>query len=131
MKFYIRELFQGYYETVDEVKEHVERLTGTTVDNEYARSVFRKLIFVIYTCCPLMADSSEVWWEDTYQPIIEYAAESDGFNFPDCSNIWDAFPDRWRNYEMWQTRKIVLDTLPEDVAQKIIKGIREDKLFRW
>lgn len=92
-KVYMKELFQGSYETISEVKERIEALTGEPVSDEFAKRIFRKLVFVINTCCPIMADTFEIWEEHTYRCFIEYAIDNNDFDFSDKCSIRTLFPD--------------------------------------
>lgn len=116
VKIYIKELFEGSYETKDEVKEHIGRLTQCPVSDEFAHAVFRKLLFVIYSCCSLMAEQGEVWWATTYRNFIEYAVEHDDFDLPECQNIWKIYP-RMASLGRRQ-RSALLRSMPKEFVEK-------------
>lgn len=124
---YVKELFQGRYETIDEVKERIYWITKREVSDEFAKRIFRKLVFVINTCCPLMAEVSEVWWGGTYRELIEYAIGNDSFPFPEGDNIIKLFP---RNVPRYQTRTHILSQLPENLAHRIVYGESIENNFR-
>lgn len=122
LKTYIRELFQGSYESPDEVKDSIRKITGSESSNEFARLVFRKLMFVIYTCVPCMADTDELWWMHTYRCFLEYAIEHDEFAYPttkDVKTLWDAMPKDIPH--LGCNRHYVLDHVPTELREKEIK----------
>ena len=80
---YAKHLFEGYYETCGEVKSHLEQLVGEHVSEAFVRKIFRKLAFVRNTCCLLMAETEEIWQENTYRCFLEYAIEHDDFAVPE------------------------------------------------
>lgn len=129
VKLYIRNLFEGYYETIEEVKDHVERIKGEPVSYEFAKMIFHKMVFVINTCCPLMADMFEIWHAGLYRGFIEYAVENDEFEFADEDNIWKLFPGN--KFE----DRLVLDGLSVlmliGIFKKLITEAWEDDLYRW
>ena len=114
---YVYRLFQEGSETFDEVKDRISLITQQTVSDESARKIFRKLVFVINTCCPIMADVSEIWWEDTYRHLIEYAVENDEFCIPDGDSTLKLYPG---DVPRCQTLSYVLAKLPDALSQKII-----------
>lgn len=130
-KDYAYWLFQGQYETFDEVKEHIGRFHKESVSDELARLVFQKLLFVINTCCPLMADKSEVWCYHTYYSFIEYAIEHDDLGIPECDNMWDAYPKR--GIPRGSVRSYLLKNMPEEFAEKVCHtnyhGFRFDEIM--
>ena len=122
LRTYISRLFEGFYETPAEVKAHIEQLTGSSISEDDAQKVFRKLLFVIYTCCPCMADSCEIWWSDTYRCFLEYAVEQDTFPYPACgaaNSIWDAMPKSLPRYG--NKRNFVLDHSPAELRMRVIQ----------
>ena len=110
-------LFQGFYETLDEVKEHIGRFHKEPVSDEMAKRVFKKLLFVINICCPLMADCAERWRYHTYYSFVEYAIENDELGIPDCDNMWDAYPKR--GVPCGSVRSHLLKDMPEDFVKKV------------
>lgn len=97
-KVYVKELFQGFYESIDEVKEHVEWELREKASDEFVRKIFRKLTFIISQCCFLMAQKSEIWGEGKYRDVIEYAVENDTFDIPDVDNIWELYDFRLKRF---------------------------------
>ncbi len=128
-KVYVRELFQGRYESLDEVKEEIQKIMGATVADEFAKKVFRKLAFVINTCCPLMAETHEIWWEETYRMFIEYAIEHDDFDFPYEDNIWRTYPKDIP--QRGCIRSFLLEKMPADFVDKITHGDSCHNTIRW
>lgn len=129
LKVYIRNLFESFYETADEIKEHIERIVGNSVTDEFARKIFRKLCFIIYTCCPLMADASEIWWEPTYRVFLEFAIENDTFPFPAADSIWDAYPKDLPKDE--SLCSFLLAKLPPNFTEKVIYEDTCDRNMRF
>lgn len=128
-KIYVRELFQGSYESLDEVKDEIQRIMNTSVSHEFAKRIFRKLIFVITTCCPMMAETFEIWWEGTYRMFIEYAIEHEDFEFADVDNIWKAC-----NKEIPKKcciRSFLLNSMPDDFVKKVIHSDSRHETIRW
>lgn len=113
---YMKELFQWHYENVDEVKTSIEAIIGESVSDEFAKKIFRKLVFVINTCCPMMSDTFEIWWEHTYRCFIEYAIDNDDFNFPDKCSILNLFP---KVPSCGSLRSFALEGLPEEFKDKV------------
>ena len=128
-KVYVKELFQCSYETVDEVKLQIERLKDHPVSDEFAKKIFRKMVFVINTCCPLMADTFEIWWENTYRCFIEYAIEHDDFDFPNEDNIWKLYPKDIP--KQGSIRSFILNKMPADFAKKVINSDSCHDTIRW
>lgn len=131
LKAYISRLFEGFYETPAEVKAHIEQLTGSSISEDDAQKVFRKRLFVVYTCCPCMADSCEIWWSETYRCFLEYAVEQDTFHYPACeaaNSIWNAMPKGLPRYG--NKRSFVLNHVPPDLRMRVIN---EDSSYtiRW
>ncbi len=77
-RVYRRILFDDRYETFDEVKTHVERICGKSVEDKIIRMIFAKLQFFAETVCRFLADE-ECRWEDTYRAIIEYVLDCGSF----------------------------------------------------
>ena len=128
-KIYVYELFQGHYESMDEVKDEIQRIMGTSVSDEFAKKIFRKLVFVINTCCPMMAETFEIWWENTYRLFIEYAIEHDDFSFAEEDNIWKTYPKDIP--ENGCIRSFILKSLPDDFADKVTHGDSCHDTIRW
>jgi len=129
LKVYIKKLFEGSYETRAEVREHVERLTKSSVTEEFAATIFQKLLFVMCYCCLAMADPHETWWENTYHSIIEYAVVQNDFGFSDYDNIWDAY-----SAELCKEGKIKdyhMGDLPEEMLTQLIESYEHHEPFRW
>lgn len=129
VKVYVQELFEGRYESLDEVKDEIQRIMDNPVSDELAKKVFRKLAFVINTCCPLMAETCEIWWEVTYQLFIEYAIEHDDFDFPDEDNIWKTFPKDIP--KRGSKRSFLLEKMPDDFAKKVADSDSFYESIRW
>lgn len=122
-KVYMKELFQGFYETADEVRDQIEAITGEFVSEEFTKKVFRKLAFIINTCCPMMSDTFEIWPEHTYRCFIEYAIDNDDFNFPDNCSISKLFPETPCYGSL---RTFVLEGMPEDFVKKVCHDKYDD-----
>lgn len=122
-KIYMKELFQGRYETIEEVKERIEAITGEPVSDEFAKRIFRKLVFIINTCCLVMADPSEIWQEITYRCFIEYAIDNDNFDFPDKCSIVKLFP---KIRQCGCLRNLALENMPQDFVNKVCHEIYYD-----
>ena len=124
-------LFQTSYETLDEVKEHIGRFHKEPVSDEMAKRVFKKLLFVINTCCPLMADCAERWRYHTYYSFVEYAIEHDDLGIPECDNMWDAYPKH--SIPRVSVRSHLLKNMPENFARKVCHtnyyGFRFDEIL--
>lgn len=129
VKVYVRELFQGRYESLEEVKDEIQRIMDTPVSDEFAKKIFRKLAFVINTCCPLMAETCEIWWEETYRLFIEYAIEHDDFDFPEEDDIWKTFPKDIP--QRGSKRSFLLRKMPEDFGEKVTQGDACHDTIRW
>lgn len=129
-KEYAHYLFEGYYETLDEVKKHIARFYEKPVSAELAKRVFKKLLFIINTCCPLMADCAETWCYHTYYSFVEYAIEHDNLGVPECNNMWDAYPKH--GIPRGSVRNHLLKDLPEEFTEKVCytnyHGFRFDKI---
>ena len=122
LKTYIRKLFQGSYESPDEVNDSIRKITGSEGSNEFARLIFRKLMFAIYTCVPCMADTDELWWVHTYRCFLEYAIEHDEFAYPtakEVKNLWEAMPKDIPR--LGCMRHYVLDRVPQELREKEIE----------
>ena len=128
-KIYVRELFQGRYESLDEVKDEIQRIVDAPISDKFAKKIFRKLVFVINTCCPMMAETYEIWWECTYRLFIEYAIEHDDFGFADEDNIWETYPKDIP--ENGCIRSFLLKSLPDDFADKVTHGDSCHDTIRW
>ena len=128
-KVYVRELFQNHYETLSEVKGAIRKIIGTSVSDDFAKKIFRKLVFVINTCCPLMAETCEIWWEGTYRLFIEYAIEHDDFSFADEDNIWKIYPKNMPQNGC--IRSFILKDMPDDFVEKVICNDSCCDTIRW
>lgn len=126
---YVRELFQARYESLNEVKERIKNIIDAPVCEELAQKVFRKLIFVINTCCLLMAETCEIWWEETYRSFIEYAIEHDAYEFPNKDNIWKAFPKDIPHRDC--IRSFLLAKMPDDFVENVTGGDSHHRPIRW
>lgn len=124
LKLYIQELFQGNHERYEEVKCEIERLVEHRVSDKFARKVFNKLLFVIYTCCPCMADATEIWWVNTYYHFIKYATQNEEFTFPTRKNInsiYDCLSKEIKNAPIKRT--YILQHMPKELYDKIVNEI--------
>lgn len=119
VKTYVHKLFEGSYETPDEVRDHL-RIIGINPTDENVQCVFRKLLFVVGTCCPCMADSVELWRNDTYRCFVEYAIEQNDFSFfSPCAaqNIVNAIP---RDLPVFGSKRShIMKLVPDDLDQQI------------
>lgn len=133
-KTYVYKLFKGFYETPDEVGVclgHANRdLDGQLIVSgehppsaETVNRIFQKLLFVVGTCCPCMADSAEFWRWDTYRCFLEYAIEHDDFSFfAPCTaqNIMQAIPTGLPVYT--NKRSFILGLVPSELREKIVNS---------
>lgn len=92
IEIYPHELFEIGYADADELTEYVRdikinSLSQPDISLDDAGLLYRKLLFVIYTCVPCIADETEVWWACTYRYFIEYAIENDSFNYPQTNGF--------------------------------------------
>ena len=131
-KTYVYELFKGFYETPDQVRAHLgyanRDIHGHPIDikenpvsDETVDRVFRKLLFVVGTCCPCMADSVEFWRWNTYRGFLEYAIEHDNFSFfAPCAarNIMQAIPEGLP--AKGNKRSYVLGLVPDELKEKVV-----------
>lgn len=123
-KVYVRELFQGYYETIDEVKDAMQHISKEEVSMEEAKRVFRKMVFVMNTCCLLMAETFEPWWENIYRLLIEWVIQHDDYSFPDKDNIWSLFPKHIPKGTIIYSE--ILSRMPKEFGDKLAKSYYED-----
>lgn len=128
-KVYVRELFQGFYESFDEVKDEIQKMMNVPITDEFAKKIFRKLVFVINTCCPMMAETFEIWWKGTYRMFIEYAIEHNNFDFADEDNIWKSYPKDIPQKD--HIRSFLLKGMPDDFVEKVIYKDSSHDTIRW
>ena len=131
VKVYVQELFQGGYKSLDEVKDKIQRIMNVPITDAFAKKVFNKLVFVINTCCPLIAETYELWWEETYRMFIEYAIEQEhaDFGFPDENNIWRTYPKDIPSRGC--IRNFLLQKMPDVFIEKVTHNESCYNTIRW
>jgi len=129
VEVYVHELFGGSYESLEEVKDEIQRIVSTSVSDEFAGKVFRKLAFVINTCCSLMAQTAEIEWEGVYRTFIEHAIEHDDFDLPEKDSIWKTFPKDIPRKGC--VRRYWFRKMPEDFVEKVISSDSCCNTIRW
>ena len=91
LKTYVKLLFESHYETPDEVACVLRDDLKLSLSDDEINRVYQKLLFIIASCCPCLADTEEPWWAGTYRPLIEYAVKNDFPQYCGCTSIWDAY----------------------------------------
>lgn len=120
---YMKELFEGYYETLEEVKERIESIKREVVSLKAANSVYKKLMFIAGLCCLIMSDTYEIWPEHTYRCFIEYAIDND-IKYTEKFSIAEKFLKQ--NSDSQNKRLLALEGLPKEFRQKVFsEGIGE------
>lgn len=123
LKIYLHELFEAGYEDTEELIDHIKSMQQIKQDyfdisSETAYRLYRKFLFVVYTCVPCIADETEIWWAGTYRHFIEYAIDHDSFSYPQTES------DSLRSIVEYVTPELlerkdkrcyVLDYMPDDL----------------
>ena len=126
---YLHELFESEYADVDELTERVRdiqrnNLIRFNLSPDDANLLYRKLLFVIYTCVPCIADATEIWWAGTYRHFIEYAIDYDSFSYPrtESDKLYGIVDYNTPELSKWDDKRgYVLEHIPESLRSIIIE----------
>ena len=87
--------------------------------------MYKKFLFVVYTCVPCIADATEIWWAGTYRHFIEYAVDHDSFVYPSAKV---EKPFRTADYgtpelsDREDKRDYLLEYMPKDLRTNFVFG---------
>lgn len=126
---YTHYLVEWFYETVGEVKGHIESLLNEKIEYDTARKVFCKLMFVMESIIRCMAYRQDRIYVDHYRTIIEYAIEHDCLEKRKMNNMWSAFPIKDKNTGYFYDR--VFGHLPEELQDKLRHIDYDYGDYRW